>query len=262
MSEETTTSKPSQSCYTFNERYKSFTSHRQSFNSGGGNYFCGDIFANRFETSCSCGNVSMNFLKEEFPQYCCHQSVPCSRTGDDIWCPGGKVLDRSEQCEDRCYLEYRNTQLDFFDSLNTNYKCVKYSGGKGPKCLPIPEMCQGLDICGEVNVCKKDLDCADCMGIGVIARTKLQSQLTQDHYFCHYSTHFDNDHGYDYIDRQDETISSKARVPTIAMDFLESEFRPCKSIAWYPLKVFRKALKKYIFFKPLFSSLPKILSKL
>ena len=236
MNEETTTSKPSLvDCYTFNERYNSLNSNiRHHY--GGGNYFCGDVIANKFDSSCNCGNVSMNFLKQEFTQYCCHQSVPCSRTGNDIQCPGGKVLDMSEQCEDKCYSEYNNTL--FSDPLNSNYKCVKYSEGKGPPCLPIQEMCQGLDICGEVNVCKKDLDCADCIGSGVIARTKLQSQLTQDHYFCHYSTHFDNDYGYDYIDRKDETISSRLRVPTIAMDFLQSEFRPCKSIALYTHKVF------------------------
>ena len=125
MNEETTTSKPSLvDCYTFNERYNSLNSNiRHYFDNG--NYFCGDVFANKFDSSCNCGNVSMNFLKQEFTQYCCHKSVPCSRTGNDIQCPGGKVLDMSEQCEDKCYSEYNNTL--FSDPLNSNYKCIKHS---------------------------------------------------------------------------------------------------------------------------------------
>ena len=117
---------------------------------------CGDqcVF---WQTPCICGNVTMAFLKLDISHYCCAQSSSCVKRYGSVYCPHGKVLDISEQCGDQCYNDWGKSKV--LDPLQSNFKCVTSQAGM-PECLPTTEMCQGLDICGEVDICNKhDLRC-------------------------------------------------------------------------------------------------------
>ena len=163
---------------------------------GTGRFFrCGDRCV-WWTTTCSCGNTTLDFLKLSFSQYCCPQSAPCEQVGSGVHCPDGKVLDISEQCEDKCYNDWRTSEV--LDPLNSNFKCEKSLGrDKKSLCLPTAEMCQGLEICGEVDICNKnDLRCPRNQnnkissariftpsGLPEVTIRNLPSQLTSDHYY-------------------------------------------------------------------------------
>ena len=123
----------------------------------------------------------------------------------------------ADQCGDQCYNDWEKSE--HLDPVNANFRCQRRFvtvGSKDTQCLPITEMCQGLDICGEVAVCNENLTCADSeenatniYRSSTIKRTLLHSKLTDKHYFCYYSDYFVDDFAYDYIDRRDEEIQSR-----------------------------------------------------
>ena len=166
--------------------------------------------------------------------------------GSGVHCPDGKALDISEQCEDKCYNDWRTSEV--LDPLNSNFKCEKSLGrDKKSLCLPTAEMCQGLEICGEVDICNKnDLRCPRNQnnkissariftpsGLPEVTIRNLPSQLTSDHYYCHYASYFENDLEYNYIDRQDEAVHG--RREDIKIDY--SDLQPCQTTEWSSLPV-------------------------
>ena len=164
----------------------------------GHKYKCGDK-CTTWDQTCTCGQVQMDFFMTKFQHHCCPQSAPCeeSEGQGDVFCPDGKVLDMIEMCGDRCYNDWEKSKV--IDPVNAHYRCDKNIGNG--RCLPVVEMCQGLDICGEVKVCNEQLRCAKQIhtddGFDKYSLNaeivRLYSELTNEHHFCHYPNYFDGD---------------------------------------------------------------------
>ena len=61
----------------------------------------------------------------------------------------------SEQCGGKCYNDWEMSK--YLDPVNSNFKCPFLDVRmRNPGCLPTTELCQGLDICGEVHICNEN----------------------------------------------------------------------------------------------------------
>ena len=100
-------------------------------------------------------------------------------------------------------------------------------------------MCQGMNICGEVGVCNATLKCGrkatklerNNNDQITVTKTLLESEMTSDHFYCHYLDYFENDFEYDYFNRKDEDIKSGLDT-TIATSVNYSSMFPCLSYYW------------------------------
>ena len=200
-------------------------------------YKCGDKCV-PFTSKCTCGNTTLDFLRIKYSHHCCPKTS-CQVTEDNsVLCPDGEVLEMADQCGDQCYNDWEKSE--HLDPVNANFRCQRRFvtvGSKDTQCLPITEMCQGLDICGEVAVCNENLTCADSeenatniYRSSTINRTLLHSKLTDKHYFCYYSDYFVDDFAYDYIDRRDEEIQSRLVESSPTVDY--SALTPCNNYEW------------------------------
>ena len=200
-------------------------------------YKCGDKCV-QFTSKCTCGNTTLDFLRIKYSHHCCPKTS-CQETEDgSVLCPDGEVLEMADQCGDQCYNDWEKSE--HLDPVNANFRCQRRFvtvGSKDTQCLPITEMCQGLDICGEVAVCNENLTCADgeknatnIYRSSTINRTLLHSKLTDKHYFCYYSDYFVDDFAYDYIDRRDEEIQSRLVESSPTVDY--SALTPCNNYEW------------------------------
>ena len=203
---------------------------------GAGRYRkCGDKCVG-WQIGCSCGNLTLAFLKLDISHYCCSESAPCEYKAGYVHCPEGRVLAMSEQCGGKCYNDWEMSK--YLDPVNSNFKCPFLDVRvRNPGCLPTTELCQGLDICGEVHICNennlrcpKDWSASRFFDVQNFVIKKLKSKLSNNHYYCHYSNYFDDDLEYDYIDRKDEVLKGSRKTTTNTID--HSALEPCVAQTW------------------------------
>ena len=174
---------------------------------------------------CDCGGTTLRFLSPYIPRYHCCTNTSCTKSGDNVLCPGGQVQNITEPCGDgRCYgyskwdswgLDDRNLGMDYFKS---QYSC----SGDLKDCLPIKHRCQGLSSCGDSQVCNEELICT-----GVYGRVEIKRLNTSQvqHSFCQYFND-EGDRSYQRINRSDENITNIINVKESPMiDY--SYLKPC-----------------------------------
>ena len=164
---------------------------------------CGDLCSDLW-VNCKCGQEVLKNAVDT-TEYCCVPPTPqqgslspaqqCQydKEGDkfsNVTCEEGSVIPRSQQCDGKCYNDYKASQ---FLGKYAHYTC------QDDTCLPLLDMCQGYSCSGtNVSECGRGLRCIDNAGI-----TKLDSEIAGDHYYCYYSG-YKNDGVYHRLDRSDE----------------------------------------------------------
>ena len=164
-------------------------------------------------TRAICGEDFLNGYS--LSHYCCTPPTDlCHSSGGYLNCSSGSVLNFKRPCYGKCYNDYARS--DFYHKKVSHYTCH----GDTDQCIPIANMCQGgRSWCGDVVECDKNLRC-----IGGIANTKLASDLTSDHHYCHYpELHYGNAQ-YEYVDRSDENVTNTF-APSVKIDY--NYLRPC-----------------------------------
>ena len=161
--------------------------------------------------TCQCGNVTFAQDPEDpVNQRCCVPST-CDSPGV---CPQGHVIPVSEFCENQenpsviCYNSYKESEKI---SEQSHFAC-------SDKCVPIFDMCQGIDWCtAEINECNTDnLRCPP-------GSSKQSLQNKPDHFYCDGNVKV-NDRVFNTFDRSDETL---LMFDGSALDIKTSQFPPC-----------------------------------
>ena len=113
---------------------------------------CDIVFDDCSPVTCQCGNATFALVTSlAVNQRCCVPST-CESPGV---CPQGHVIPISEYCENqdipsvRCYNSYQESDTI---SEQSHFAC-------SDNCVPVLDMCQGIDWCTEVNECNEDLRC-------------------------------------------------------------------------------------------------------
>ena len=159
---------------------------------------CGDICiaANR---NCICGGQKL-FTKAG-PNHCCVETSPinsqqCIDSNGYGICLEGRVLNKTNTCNGRCYNDYSASEQIGSDSY---FRC-------GNQCVPVWRMCRGYSQCedrSDVTACDRTLTCV-FKKYSMYMKGYMKSGLSDQHFYCNYDD-LKNNGKYDTINRVDET---------------------------------------------------------
>ena len=170
--------------------------------------------ASVYEYTCYCGNVTLRGPDlADGDKYCC---VPPSKSGQkqceytspgqfgikgwsDVRCENGKVKQKTEYCNNKCWNPYRNDTYSTLLGPTATLDCQDEGF-----CLPLKLMCSGV-CSAEAELCNQDN--LRCIGDGEIITSKythkyIDTKLGKEHAYCFWT--INNDQSYDYLTREDE----------------------------------------------------------
>ena len=189
---------------------------------------CGDTCVD-YNRRCICGGDTLNTYSG--PNHCCVDDSPeqCDKyINSDANCPQGRVLSKTQTCNNQCYNDYKTSEKIGRDSL---FRCGNNS------CVPVWKMCRGYSMCedrSDIRACDENLTCVWGRGVGDIYYTnksQMEAGLSNKHFYCNYGGSR-NDGQYNTITREDETdldiTKNKVRI-----DF-SSVVTPCKFNGYQP----------------------------
>ena len=179
---------------------------------------CGDICI-ATNKRCICGGEILTTYSG--PKDCCVEDSPSQCYKDKISfgkCPKGRVLNKTETCNNHCYNDYYASEKI---GKHSQFRCGNNS------CVPVWKMCRGYSMCedrSDVRACNETLTCVPYRGKDT-DRRQLEAGLSNNHFYCNYEE-VRNNGEYNTITRLDETNldigSQKVRI-----DF--TSITPC----WY-----------------------------
>ena len=183
---------------------------------------CGDTCIDA-SSNCICGGEILNTYSG--PNHCCVDDSPgqCNITSNGYGnCPQGRVVNKTETCNNQCYNDYKASEKIGGDS---QFRCGNTS------CVPAFKMCRGYSMCedrSDIRACDETLTCVWAKGVGdryYTDKSQMKVGLSNNHSYCNYGALI-NDGRYNTITREDETDldigSQKVRI-----DF-SSVVTPCK----------------------------------
>ena len=177
---------------------------------------CGDICMGT-NRNCICGGERL-FTKTG-PSHCCVDDSPeqCYIDGDgNANCPKGRVLNKTETCNNLCFNDYKASEVIGFDS---QFRCDNTS------CVPVWKMCRGYSMCedrSDIRACDDTLTCV--WRRGYKDKRQMEADLSNNHFYCNYGESR-NEGQYDTITRLDE-ISLDIGKQKVSIDF-SSLVTPC-----------------------------------
>ena len=157
---------------------------------------CGDICIFTGST-CICGGE--NLRTNNGPNYCCVDNSPgqCNfESNGEGNCQNGKVLNKTESCNNHCFNDYKASEVIGRDSY---FRCDNTS------CVPAWKMCRGYSMCedrSDIRACDENLTCLPYRGY--TDRNQTEAGISNNHFYCNYGD-FINDGQYNTITRLDET---------------------------------------------------------
>ena len=156
-------------------------------------YKCGDKCTD-LEKSCECGGVTLNYTYKG-AQFCCVKNgtlctggcstsdinEQCLQGNNDTICSSSDatVIDISEPCHGRCYNDYHSS---WFLGAEAHLTC---SGGD--KCIPLKEMCQGVDCTDTAEECSEEIRCI-VFSYEYYVEVRNLTTPTGVHFYCQYSS--------------------------------------------------------------------------
>ena len=187
---------------------------------------------------CHCGN----YTSEPYEKvHCC---IPSDSTCDFIpetdWdeevavCSQGVKIPISSQCNNsarslQCHNPYQDSQeIGLYSHFTCPDRCVSV----------YEEMCRGVNWCSnDVQACGPQLRCEDL--------TKpLLSSLAKEHHYCANRNDFENNKGFDSLDRSDEKNFILSVADGTSYDIDDTDFKACESYGFTGLTCGSDCLSK------------------
>ena len=163
---------------------------------------CGDVCINAYEGFlCICGEEHLVLISG--PYFCCMDNkisdnrTQCSVENGLGKCPEGRVVSKTEPCNNHCFNDY---EASVVLGSQSHLRC------SDTFCMRVQAMCLGDARCADsrdVSLCDEDLKCVLAPDIS-FKKNALVSDFSKGHYFCDYLPHH-NDGQYHTITREDET---------------------------------------------------------
>ena len=184
---------------------------------------CGDTCID-YNAICICGGETLNTI--DGPNHCCVDDSPgqCNKNRN-VWgnCPQGRVLIKTQTCNNQCYNDYKASEKIGGDS---QFRCGNTS------CVPVFKMCRGYSMCedrSDIRACDETLTCVWGRGVGDRYYTDKSHMKagpsSNKHFYCNYGE-LRNDGQYNTITREDETDLDISKNK-VRIDF-SSVVTPCK----------------------------------
>ena len=158
---------------------------------------CGDVCI-AFNVSCICGGEQERLFTNNGPKHCCVDDSPeqCNIESDGEGnCPNGRVLNKTQTCNDQCFNDYKASEVIGFDS---QFRCGNTA------CVPVWLMCRGYSMCedkSDVRACDEKLTCV--VDRGPSDKRNMEAGISSNHFYCDYEK-YKNDGIYNTITRKDE----------------------------------------------------------
>ena len=168
---------------------------------------CGNLPMAERNYFCYCGNITLSGIDlSGGDSFCCvPEDTHCTYSkvnwrnsrNSDVICENGKVTQKTELCNSKCWNSYESSELI--------YSTSKIYCRKEDFCFPVRSMCSGTceeerDLCSD----NADLRCSGD-GYGFTSPPwefkYINTKFVKNHKYC---TYVDNDGAYDGITRQDE----------------------------------------------------------
>ena len=199
-------------------------------------FVCGDVcvpFTRIFQRNftCQCGNGSILPYEDDFMTYCCiHPKDSCTENRDVVNCSSGIIKESLYPCHGVCHGDYS------FADFPSTFTCKNAKN----ECIKTPQMCQGVDWCGETEYCNNNIRCPhidkntfmkyflrreydSIVSSSIVQKQQhLRSNLINEHYFCkNYDTKLVGNNMYDWLDRSDEQIVKSQKINKIDFSYIQ-----------------------------------------